>query len=139
MTDQDRSASRQTGDWPIKAAHSQPASGDEVVLSRQLERELRLGRQKHMPAWLSFGIGIGLSILAYVVFAIQQGSFAGVGAVVDSRLSAAQDKGVAAGQKAADATGDAARHAGANIHDALERTTRKDGKADPSSKPPPKN
>jgi hypothetical protein len=139
MTDLNHPTPRQTSDWPTKAAPSEPVNGDDVVLTRQLERELRLSRQKRMPVVVSLGIGISLAVLAYVAFAMQQGSFAGAGAAVDARLSTAQDKSIAAGQKAASATGDAARNAGANIDEAIDRATNERSEADQTDTPPAKN
>jgi hypothetical protein len=113
----------QTGDWPTRALPHNISPPDSVVLSEQLEKELRLQRKKHIPTLLSLGIGIALAIAAYVLFANQQGSFADAGAKIDSDISVAQASSVAAGQRAAAATGDAARNAGANIDDAIERAT----------------
>jgi hypothetical protein len=113
----------QTGDWPTKAVPHNMSPPDSVVLSEQLEKELRLQRKKHMPTLMSLAIGIALAILAYVLFANQQGSFADAGAKIDSDISGAQASSVAAGQRAAAATGDAARNAGANIDDAIDRAT----------------
>ena len=113
----------QPGDWPTKAAPSIVAPPDSARLSEQLERELRLQRKKHMPTIVSLAIGVGLAVVAYVVFANQQGSFAGAGAKIDTDISQAQATSVAAGQRAAAATGDAARNAGANIDNAINRAT----------------
>jgi hypothetical protein len=113
----------QTGDWPTKDAPYNLSPPDSVLLSEQLEKELRLQRKKHMPTLMSLAIGIGLAIVAYVLFANQQGSFADAGAKIDSDLSGAQASSVAAGQRAAAATGEAARNAGANIDDAIDRAT----------------
>jgi hypothetical protein len=104
----------QTGDWPTKAVPHNMRPPDSVVLSEQLEKELRLQRKEHMPTLMSFAIGIALAIVAYMLFANQQGSFADAGAKIDSDVSGAQASSVAVGQRAAAATGDAARNAGAN-------------------------
>jgi hypothetical protein len=113
----------QTGDWPTKAMPNNMSPPDAALLSEQLEKELRLQRKKHMPTVVSLGIGIALAVVAYVLFANQQGSFADAGAKIDSDISGAQATSVAAGQRAAAATGDAARNAGANIDDAIDRAT----------------
>jgi hypothetical protein len=113
----------QTGDWPTKAVSNNMSPPDAALLSAQLEKELRLTRKKHMPTLMSLGIGIALAVAAYVLFANQQGSFADAGAKIDSDISVAQASSVAAGQRAAAATGDAARNAGANIDDAIDRAT----------------
>lgn len=113
----------QTGDWPTRAAPNNMSPPDSVVLSEQLEKELRLQRKKHMPTVMSLAIGIALAVAAYVLFANQQGSFADAGAKIDSDISGAQASGVEAGQRAAAATGNAARNAGANIDDAINRAT----------------
>lgn len=113
----------QTGDWPTKAAPANTSPPDSALLSEQLEKELRLNRKKHMPTLVSLGIGIALAVAAYVFFANQQGSFADAGAKIDSDISGAQASSVAAGQRAAAATGEAARNAGANIDDAIDRAT----------------
>ncbi len=125
----------QTGDWPSKAAAPNMSQPDPALLSEQLERELRLQRKKHMPTVMSLGIGIALAVVAYVVFANQQGSFAGAGAKIDTDISQAQASSVAAGQRAAAATGDAARNAGANIDDAIDRATANKTQ-DPQTKAP---
>lgn len=117
------SDSHQTGDWPTKAVPANTSPPDSVLLSEQLEKELRLNRKKHMPALMSMGIGIALAVAAYVFFANQQGSFADAGAKIDADISGAQASSVAAGQRAAAATGEAARNAGANIDDAIDRAT----------------
>lgn len=113
----------QTSDWPTKAVPNTMSPPDSVLLSEQLEKELRLQRKKHMPTIVSLGIGIALAVVAYVLFANQQGSFADAGAKIDSDISGAQATSVAAGQRAAAATGDAARNAGANIDNAIDRAT----------------
>jgi hypothetical protein len=113
----------QTGDWPTKALPNNMSPPDPVLLSEQLEKELRLQRKKHMPTLMSLGIGIALAVAAYVLFANQQGSFADAGAKIDSDISGAQATSVAAGKRAAAATGDAARNAGASIDDAINRAT----------------
>jgi hypothetical protein len=113
----------QTGDWPTKAVPHNMSPPNSVLLSEQLEKELKLQRKTHMPTLMSFGIGIALAIVAYVMFANQQGSFADAGAKIDSDISGAQASSIAAGQRAAAATGDAARNAGANIDDAIDRAT----------------
>lgn len=113
----------QTGDWPTKATPPNMSPPDRALLSAQLEKELRLERKKRMPTFVSFGIGIALAVVAYVLYANQQGSFADAGAKIDTDISRAQAKSVAAGQRAAKATGDAARNAGANIDDAITSAT----------------
>jgi hypothetical protein len=128
----------QTGDWPTRALPHNLSPPDSVALSEQLEKELRLQRKKHMPPLMSLGIGIALSIAAYVMFANQQGSFADAGAKIDSDISGAQASSVAAGQRVAAATGDAARNAGANIDDAIERATGDETKDPQTASPPPK-
>jgi hypothetical protein len=128
----------QTGDWPTKALPHSISPPDSALLSAQLERELRLQRKKRMPTILSVGIGAALAILAYVLFVYQQGSFAGAGSKIDSDISSAQATSVAAGQRAAAATGDAARKAGANIDDAINRASIDETKNTPSKATPPK-
>ncbi len=126
------SDSNQTGEWPTKSVPHNMSPPDSALLSAQLERELRLNRKKHMPTLVSLGIGIVLVIVAFVTFANQQGSFADAGAKIDSDISSAQATGVAAGQRAAAATGDAARNAGAKIDNAIERATTDGPKESPS-------
>jgi hypothetical protein len=127
------------GDWPTKASpHILPLS-DEAIFSAQLEKELRLTRKKRMPTFLSLGIGAALAVVAYVIFANQQGSFTGAGSKIDSDISSVKASSVAAGQRAAAATGDAARNAGANIDDAINPTTTDGTKANSSKASPPKS
>jgi hypothetical protein len=132
------SDSHQTGDWPTQSLPHNVSPPDAAILSAQLEKELRLARKKRMPPLLSFGIGITLAIVAYVLFANQQGSFTDAGAKIDSDISSAQATSAAAGQRAAAATGDAARNAGANIDDAINRATTNDDKDSQTRTTPPK-
>lgn len=132
------SDSNQAGDWPTKAVPHNVSPPDSAILTAQLEKELRLARKKRMPTLVSLAIGIALAIVAYVVFANQQGSFAGAGAKIDSDISSAQATSAAAGQRAAAATGDAARNAGANIDDAINRATADDAKDNQAPATPPK-
>jgi hypothetical protein len=129
----------QTGNWPTKALPQNTSPPDSTLLNAQLEKELKLTRKKRMPTFLSLGIGAALAIIAYVIFANQQGSFAGAGSKIDSDISSAQASSVAAGQRAAAATGDAARNAGANIDDAINRATTDETKDKPSKATPPKS
>jgi hypothetical protein len=129
----------QTGDWPTKAAPHNMSPPDSALLSAQLEKELRLQRKRRMPTFVSLGIGVILAIVAYVMFANQQGSFADAGAKIDSDISGAQASTAAAGQRAAAATGDAARNAGANIDDAINRATTDATKDKPSKATSPKS
>lgn len=126
-----------SGDWPNRAAAHNTIPPSSLRVSEQLEEELRLARKKRMPTFMSLGIGVGLAILAYAVFAMQQGSFADAGAKVDADISEVKASGVDATNKAVDATGNAARNAGQNIDNALDRATRSDGEPNAPAQPPP--
>ena len=116
------------GDWPVGSQNNSSSMPSQLTASEQLEHELRLKRKKRMPVWLSLAIGAGLAVLAFAVFASQKGSFADAGAAVDGNLRDAKATSVAAGQDAADATGNAARAAGENIDTALDRAAAGDEK-----------
>jgi hypothetical protein len=123
----------QTSDWPTKAVPPEPSPAAPSIVSVELARALKVQRKNPVPMLIGFGLGVVVAIGGYSIFAAQQGSFSLAGESIDAQLSDARSTGVSAGQRAAVVTGEAARTAGANIDNALERAA-----ADPSQSDPPK-
>lgn len=89
----------------------------ETRVERVIERPTIIKKRAGVGTWLGGAI-VGAAILAggYALFANEQGSYQGAGAVVDQKLAGAEQ----ATQNAAEKAGDAAKDAGQRIENAAD-------------------
>ena len=127
------------GDWPTTTTPATAPLLTPSTVSDNLAKELKLQRQRRMPTLVALVLGAFLAAGAFALFAGQQGSFVGAGARIDEELTGVKSTTVAAGQRAAASTGDAARLAGANIDDAIERATQQEAQSNATKPPTPQN